>query len=481
VAIVCSQCGKTLPRDDARFCANCGKPVVSLSSSPQSSSVAKSSSAPAGTRPKHSKPVLREQIAQQPPARPTQVVQPEEPSVQANRQREAENKEDQSEGPSQPEKVDQPAETSVVSATDEPEEPPKVMRVRRKPEVSISWPEPMTHVSMTEPPLPGKDVPVTAEQNEDNDRFPIQQLVNQQFEPHELSVKAQEQERAGTLEDTSLAESDGDETPTLQVFPAKFVKKFLAEEEALDELPTRPVIPVTPVNESSVEEDAVDELPTRPTISAAPPELPYSGSTMPVQEKQGTHLPYAGLTTRPVLSARNRKLPIVILLILLVGAGVLTWIVAYQPFSVPTITNPQQSFRDAKLGVSLLYPSGWDKQVDYTKSTVHFYDSSVSRTLQVDIIAAGANPGDLMKYLQQQASSLGMTGAKAGAPLSFAGASWQQLQGTVQQKGANYTCTILASSRGNRLYTIIQFATPDTYADAEHYFFAPMRQSLQFT
>src|SRR5207248_10548847 len=74
------------------------------------------------------------------------------------------------------------------------------------------------------------------------------------------------------------------------------------------------------------------------------------------------------------------------------------------------------------------------------RSSDLFYDSSY--TDQVNIVV-GTSSGDLKQALQQQASQLGMTGQKPGTPLSFAGTTWQQLQGNVQQKGASYTETLL--------------------------------------
>ena len=65
MVIQCAHCGTALPRDDARFCNNCGTPVPPPSSLHQSASVDESpapSNAP--------KPAMREQIAQLPPFRP---------------------------------------------------------------------------------------------------------------------------------------------------------------------------------------------------------------------------------------------------------------------------------------------------------------------------------------------------------------------------------------------------------------------------
>ena len=87
---------------------------------------------------------------------------------------------------------------------------------------------------------------------------------------------------------------------------------------------------------------------------------------------------------------------------------------------------------------------------------------------------------DLTQALQQQAAQAAMAGGKVGTPLSFAGASWQQIQGTVQQSGANYTEVIFVTIHGNHLFKIAQLAPLSTYASEESLCFAPMRASFHF-
>jgi hypothetical protein len=150
-----------------------------------------------------------------------------------------------------------------------------------------------------------------------------------------------------------------------------------------------------------------------------------------------------------------------------------------QPFSVPAITQPGQSFKDIGLGLSLLYPSGWITQVDRAKATVQFSDSS--HTSEVIITVKNAATSDVIQYLQRQVVQSGLTGAKVGTPLSFAGVTWQLIQGSVQRSGANYTETLLATVHGNYLCTLIQLAPQSIYADEEKLVFSGMRSSLQFT
>jgi hypothetical protein len=156
-----------------------------------------------------------------------------------------------------------------------------------------------------------------------------------------------------------------------------------------------------------------------------------------------------------------------------------TWIILAQPFTVSPVTQPWKSFRDKDLGFALNYPnSGWHVRIERRKSTVYFNDSS--RTAQVNIAVVKAGNSNLAQYLMQQAKQLEMTATKAGAPVLFAGASWLQQQGNVQQSGATYRATIYATVHKNRLFTIIQMAPVNNYADYDKVIFSSMRSSWQF-
>jgi hypothetical protein len=162
----------------------------------------------------------------------------------------------------------------------------------------------------------------------------------------------------------------------------------------------------------------------------------------------------------------------------LLVVGIVASDILFQPFSVPAVTHPQQRFSDSHLGISLLYPNGWNAVLDQRAATVRLYDST--NTAQITISITDATGKEMGQYLEQQAKQLGMTAIKS-ATVSFAGASWQQLQGSVQQAGADYTATMLATLRGKHLFTIIQAAPRNTYQGEERVVFAPMRSSFSFS
>ncbi len=180
------------------------------------------------------------------------------------------------------------------------------------------------------------------------------------------------------------------------------------------------------------------------------------------------------------LSPSSRKPFFIVLafVLVLLVVGVIAWAVVLQPFSVPTVTNPQQHFHDTRFGLSLSYPTGWHVQVDAKASVLHFTDST--STAQANITVSNAAGSNEAVYAQKLVSQLGMTNVKPLVPLTFAGASWLQFQGSVLEKGASYTETLLVTVHGAHLYTLAQLAPQGIYTQEDHLVFAPMRSSLQF-
>lgn len=219
-------------------------------------------------------------------------------------------------------------------------------------------------------------------------------------------------------------------------------------------------------------------------IRPAVPPTPFLGIEPSVRES----LPSASSAVQPrehaaslisKLGKRNR-LPLLgaaVVSLLLLGVLV-AWLVLAQPFAVSPIIEPQQSFKDSALGISLLFPTGWQEQRDRSQKSISFHDSS--STAQVNIAVSEQHPSDLAQYLQQQAAQRGMTTLKQRPPIVFGGATWQQLQGSMQQNGATYTTTLLVAPHGNRLFTISLIAHQSIYSDEENVTFAPMRSSFKF-
>ncbi|MDQ2887020.1 MAG: hypothetical protein M3Y39_13165 [Chloroflexota bacterium] len=581
MAIQCQYCGTDLPRDDARFCNNCGMLVPSHPFSPQSISAAKinasQSPAPAQAR-DEGKPVLREQVAHLPPARPSALPARNAPSSWHGQYTLSEQDEQEKKGPSdtalaepqeklpetpQPEMDD---EEDVAEEPAQPEQPPSpapqprplpnVARVRdgardRSPQRKSAapsprtpvWPTAMTHVSVNEP-AEGKALP--EQQTPPIAPAPGRELHVRVWEP--------EVEESSESEHADENRQDVEDLPT-RAIAAVPAERANAQEQSVELLPTSPLDlshrepaqarpeeepPTSPLPQQSseptdsspydIENQSTTALPpskgapsqagntileaptqnvnidtrrsSRPgntpsqagnTMLEAPTQNVYIDKRQPeaVQRVPAPHTPppvqepAAGVAQdnrgqAPVRPQKRSRLPLLVgalLLVILILAGIGAWIAAAQPFSVAPITQPQLSFSNAQLGIALSYPNGWTQQVTPgAPGAAHFFASN--HTAGVDIIVADA--GDVNAALQQQATKLGLSGTKAGAALSFAGTTWQQSQGNLQQSGANYTVTLLAAVHGSHLYTIVQQAPQSNYADWEQTFFSPLRSSLKF-
>lgn len=179
----------------------------------------------------------------------------------------------------------------------------------------------------------------------------------------------------------------------------------------------------------------------------------------------------------PERKSRRGLVIVSILLFILVVGGSSAWIIIFHPFTVPEITNTTQSFQNTDLGVSLEYPQTWTAKFDKKNEAIYFYDDN--HTDQVNINAVSTGGKSIDQYINTVVGSLGMTGQKAGASLSFAGASWQQEQGSVLQSGATYTAVLLVTMHGGRYYAILQLAPETTYTQEDQLVFSNMRSSLQ--
>ena len=181
--------------------------------------------------------------------------------------------------------------------------------------------------------------------------------------------------------------------------------------------------------------------------------------------------------SRQGMSWRRLVLVLALLVVLVVG-GIAAWLIAAKPFAVASITQPWQQFCESGIGVSGQYPTGWTKQIDSNKA-VHFTDG----TDQFSVVSVAANGQDAATYLKQEASQLKITGLKTGAPVSFAGTSWQQGQGSslLSQTGVTYTEALFVATHGDRLFTIMQIAPPGTYSEEDATIFSGMRSFFQFS
>jgi len=537
VAIQCRNCGKTLPRDDARFCNNCGTLVPNHPFSLQSLAAAKGSP-PSSTdqpgnkkdQPGSSKPPLREQIAQQPPATPRRPRHTNasrwvsELDTLEHGRLVSEKARDKQQGQALEEEargVDpQPRELSPAGSKDkgQQEHAPGVDSLVETPTISspsVPGGQPVQPPEV-EPAAKKDDVPAPIAEEADtqleakSQKSPERVLrvkVWDQGEPVPPPRDGGEAAGDGTVEDLptgplvvehneSRVQRDSLPPPILGVQTPHF--------EEVTDLDTVPLSAPHQVKfaQEPVERQVMQAHPQPGDRAAAhgamnmqnyastPPagqpalrtawETPGSTPVLPPQEQvwsQRAPTPAFEPQARRSKS-RGPVLVILILICILVLGGVAAWILEFQPFSIPQVTQQQQQFQSSALGVSLSYPNGWSVQVDGKNGTAHFSDSS--RTAQFSVSVVPANGQDAGQYLLTQVTQLGLTGSKHGPALSFAGSTWQQTQGTVQQAGANYTETLLVTTHGSSLVSIVQRAPQVIYAEEEQAVFARVRSSFQF-
>ncbi len=206
---------------------------------------------------------------------------------------------------------------------------------------------------------------------------------------------------------------------------------------------------------------------SQPGFLPAPPVAPY---------------PTGGVEVRPQPTKRRghlRLLIVTVALVVLLIAGAFVWAVKLQLFSVPGVTNTTVAYQNSSLGFSLRYPQGWTVQANAPLSAVSFFDAN--HTDQFNLTLASMNGQTIAQYIKKTTTQLGMTAQKSLTPFTFAGTSWQAVQGTVLQSGATYTEALMVTTRGNQFYALLQMAPATTYSDADHLFFAPVRASFQFT
>jgi len=447
----CSFCGSTL-KDDARYCNQCGTLVASHPFSPKSSAFGASNKAGGA---------IPEQISEK-PNRVARRLQDEPPSWMSFLENELRSKvpsgELESERRERPTTADAKNETLAGGMKDFVDDVPQPDHPVKEPVQHTNTQVRELRVKVwdqKEPAIPAVKEFKSENEFEDLPTGPLLACLPNGFN--------QPQATPSTPEKVAHARFDEVESVDTMPLATPMGKKPMVTPKPVDE-------PMQSQEELSRQQFASSNRSSYPGFSTASSLV----QTPPLQSI---------VSPVPVKSARRRKnrKPLVIILVallfLVIPGGLGAWIILYQPFSIPGITQPQKSFSNSQLGFSLLYPSGWQSQVDVGKETVHFYDSS--QTAQVDIVVGAAPTGDTGAYLQQKANQLGLTGTK-NSSTSFGGATWQQTQGNILIKGASYTETLLATMHRNSVYTIMLMAPQTTYEQENQIVFSKMYASFQF-
>ena len=547
MAIQCKYCGTELPKDDARFCNNCGMLVPSHPFSPESLSAVKSGSkipfaSFAEEQPGERKRVVRDL---EPVEREMVVpVQLAEPSVMQEEM--LQEKLPETPKPDVPKRTVPPSRVAYkqISPLVSPRQIPGVRRkklgaVQMSP-VEPVWPEPVMHVLSKEPVAPEKEA--LEEPNKASSAPALSQSKAARefhvavWEDEEMRKLSNDEEQAiedlptravavPSVEDLAIedlaqqgAEAAVEDAPTQIVEESIEDVPTQAVDVHVDDLPTQ-LLTVPAESRAAVQEPVLERTPVSPFLAAQPAQRAQMVMQEQAAEDWRTRLsdvsgsansafPAAQSNATPFVSSANyqpasmpigmmpqgkesvvataparqsrKRWPIVVvllLLVVLVGGGVGAVLLLSQQSSADPLLQPQVSFSNPQLGIALSYPTGWIQQVEVAQSTARFYASN--HVGEVDVIVTGSS-GNIKQALQQQATKMGLSSIKATMALTFGGASWQQLRGTLQVSGANYTDMLLATSQGGKLFMIIQQAPQNNYADWDQEFFVPMRASFKF-
>jgi hypothetical protein len=182
-----------------------------------------------------------------------------------------------------------------------------------------------------------------------------------------------------------------------------------------------------------------------------------------------------------LLKRPGRLLVMALLLVVLLGGGTgvaLNWSWVAQFFAPSAANQPYQTYENSALGVSLDYTQGWNVNVDQAHSAIHFADSSHTGQINLTMTAAS---GQVSDYLRQQVAQLAVSGSKTVPSATFAGSSWQVVQGSVVQSGATYTIMLYATQHASHFYLLTFLAPQTVFTSTDQSNFAHVRSSFKFT
>lgn len=255
-------------------------------------------------------------------------------------------------------------------------------------------------------------------------------------------------------------------------------------------LPPLPHTPISLPGNTQLHSGPRPSTPFPDSLTQRPPQMPSDpfaqrSPSFAMSAPPDTPRPAPEAVDSAVRGSRQKRpagrvlvLAVVFLVILGGAAGtVFNWPWVAQFFVAPSTTQPYQAFQNNTFGVSLSYPQAWKVQVDQAHNVVHFVDSS--QTGQINLSEKTAT-GQINDYLNQQTAQLGIASPKTNPAVTFAGSSWQEVQGTVTQNGAAYTIALYVTQHNGHFYSLTFLAPVPVFGQMETNNFAPLRSSFRF-
>ncbi len=477
MANLCNRCGQPLPREDARFCNHCGAEISpNANSSPmpgRAQVVAGQYPSPAsgpGAENAHGRPALREQIAFAPPAPPATSSAPGDAPSWLNRldgmgASTTSRSQMQNFSPDTP-----PGVVNLPSNTGRPSSP-GVSRLPQR-ELRIKVWEGEAEESSEVEDLPTVPVPSAFAREKNGQSF---SPAVRREQPASDSANTAEADREDVdlptrpmIAQLSVPEQVHAQRSSDRPFPAQSYRQAVPPQSQPGQIPNQQ------------QQGFSTQVSPNPAQSQFRPlsfpgfQQPMAAQTPAVVEKADRPAP-SGPKRR---KSKMRLVVVLVMLLVLLGGGLIYWLIAFQPFSVPAVTNTSLSFSNASLGIALHYPQGWTSRLDSVHQTASFFDAN--SVDQVTISVTSSNGSSATTYASKEAAQLGLTAQKNLSPLTFAGTTWQRVQGTLLVSGASDTETVLVAQHGNHFYTLKQIAPAATYAGADSLFFSIFRASFQF-
>ena len=477
MAKLCSQCGHSLPREDSRFCNHCGA-LASSNASLSSSSLAPDDVPPwlgkldkMGSRPISRPPVqglpLDTPKVENPPSNAAHQFSPGGSRLP---QRELRIKVWENEDVETSDHV-APAEQhnghAGISQNEQIEEQAQFPRSQDKAKED-SEVEDLPTTPMPSTVAPGKDVkPFSPVAQNDQPAGMNGQSYVEDREDADLPTRP-------LLANQPLPDPAQANLPSGRPFPAQSYRQPPQPPSRQSIEQRHQSFSAQQVNPPNPGQTSIVQRPVTPAL-----QTPYPSFQQPASAPAATGMVAGPVPSRPVRrKSKMRVVVVLVMLLVLLGGGLAYWIFAYQPFSVPAVTQTSLSFTNTNLGIALQYPQGWTAQLDAAHKTVSFFDAG--HTDQVNITVTAGNGSSVTTFVNKEAVQLGLTAQKNLSPITFAGTSWQQVQGMVLVSGATDIETLLVSMHGDHFYVITQVAPTATYADADHLFFSIFRASFQF-
>jgi zinc-ribbon domain len=478
VSKLCTQCGAQLSKEEARFCNKCGALVSTQPHNPGPAITPQNTSTPPSVQHERRRPFMKEQVAQLPPSRPLQRSTQDQQkqfrdAIPTRRSKIPSEAIDQipelptatlsaaqgAQKPAVKELKDQntPANSILPASIQHSSTPVRELRVK-------TWEQEGPEISTS-----SREEPISSAEDDVEDLSTIPLVADA---PELLIHRSSPPPPTPRLQDVHLVEVEQlGTTPLSTPLQAKPLSPSLQEPGRQQQLPMQ--LQGRPMSSAALQRTPMPRPPMQPLQ-----ERSHRPSAPPSQERRQPPMPVSAIAVSILARPRFRLVLVMMLLLVLVLGGTGAWIIAFQPFTAAPITQPWQSFCDPGLNISTQYPTGWLKQVEQHKA-VHFSDSNYGEQFSVSTVAnSGEDPG---KYLQKTAAQLAMTSLQTDPPLTFAGTSWQQIQGSVVLNGANYTEVLLATTHNGILVTITQLAHQSIYATVESTIFSHMRSSFQFS